>query len=1356
VADPARRATTDAGDVHRFAPFSPARPARDECIAELVFRRGEFEQARAEFEEAARRAAFRISVLEAFARQLANRGPTETQEEAERQSILANRAADAERIADQTARHADLDAAGRSRTAADVASAMCIFCGLFVPRAALEEHALTAHFADARANFYRQTRGERDRIESLERAAFARLALHGSLLAGRAGKEAEERLSRDRLAKRLAQATAAKRAATAATPAAKAAANATGQSPSSAASAGTAAPHETQERVAAPPAATETSADDIFPAEERRKRTRGREELPTEKLQQCRAQLSGELAASSSYVFAGPPADTTETAEHVWQEPPADEATAPQLSPQGFGEEFAIANGRGRCAMNAAALALHAAVGVQGLHAAKSADEAREFCEKWLDPLAAFTPGGPVNNALALTARLFEGARVPLEIRFCSGAAGGQPSARFCLQELPLGSGGVPQPPAADHAITAVFFHIPGVHFVTAAFVPRLSLWAAADDALLHLYSSFPSAAAPWQVAGVLWTKGPADGFAQVSLGNGLLMSSFAAAAPPDRLTHSRPARSRTMLCGACGAQKPVGEACPECARAGAESAAAAPEAAEERDPAAPGPDSGDDGPEGAERTGQRARPRSNARVEQSPRATQEEAHRRILVEARRPHSFLLAPLLAEAAGKRVKSAVRDILVHALGPQLWAETVAAIRPLVSDTVFVSRGGWDYPAAAAQEAVLDALFLADASLGIRFAQAVADMPPPTARRAENELFRGEQVACSGGCAVGRLPAGAAHRNGRHRADCAISRANAANAAFRRTAGRSAYGGAARADGRVRAAPCENFWADFPARDPQEEPQPPPAADADNQQQNEAEEAAYSQQHNEAEEAAGGEEEPALLEIMAGKKRVMQKPPRSTVGRVAAVLRQVLADAAAAPQGALQWTRLLLFAPLVLCLPPPGVKKEKWVIDRLALWRRRRFQELAASVPAAAPRQNEGRDGAPTEDCGHEASATIRWDTAVGADDLSPATLRQAIAETKAGRYSRAVGRLSAAAVAPETPETFAVMLAKNAPERAEIHDETGEPLGDDAPELTTSLVRKCLFSFPAGSAGGPSGLGVELLKMCVVAGGVGFLEALRAVVARIARGEVPAPVRPFVFGARLIALLKAPREDDTPAPQQDEQQQQTKPPDLRPIACGEVLRRLGAKALGKKARDDVEPWLFACGQVGAFTAGGLDAAVLSARLFSTKALVDPELVALCIDIENAFNSGNRRLMLAAVRLHCPKLWGYARAALLHSYLFFSGKVIASTAGAQQGDPLGPLLFAVLFCSLLLRCPLALALPLRISFLDDGLLGGPRPIVADAFAQLEPIFAEAGLKINVRKSRLILDDGSSARRDCDCLS
>jgi hypothetical protein len=58
-----------------------------------------------------------------------------------------------------------------------------------------------------------------------------------------------------------------------------------------------------------------------------------------------------------------------------------------------------------------------------------------------------------------------------------------------------------------------------------------------------------------------------------------------------------------------------------------------------------------------------------------------------------------LAPLLAEAAGKRVKSAVRDILVHALGPQLWAETVAAIRPLVSDTVFVSRGGWDYPGQA---------------------------------------------------------------------------------------------------------------------------------------------------------------------------------------------------------------------------------------------------------------------------------------------------------------------------------------------------------------------------------------------------------------------------------------------------------------------------------------------------------------------------------------------------------------------------------------------------------------------------------------------------------------------------------
>jgi hypothetical protein len=241
--------------------------------------------------------------------------------------------------------------------------------------------------------------------------------------------------------------------------------------------------------VVRPPDAANTGVDDCFPTEERRKRGRGSEELATDKLRErCAVQR-----AHTHYTFAKPSAETY-WEDPAWEEPAA---TFQQLAPQGFGEAFAIANGRDRCAMNAAALALHAAVGVQGLYGAKSPEEARDFCEQWLDPLAAFTAGGKGHNALALTARLFEGAAVPLQVRFWTGEVSGPPAARFCLQELPAGSGAVPAPLEADLCVSAVFFHIPAVHFVTVAFVPRLTLWAAADDGLLYLYTSFPSAAAP-------------------------------------------------------------------------------------------------------------------------------------------------------------------------------------------------------------------------------------------------------------------------------------------------------------------------------------------------------------------------------------------------------------------------------------------------------------------------------------------------------------------------------------------------------------------------------------------------------------------------------------------------------------------------------------------------------------------------------------------------------------------------------------------------------------------------------------------------------------------------------------------
>ncbi|XP_055341049.1 uncharacterized protein LOC129590060 [Paramacrobiotus metropolitanus] len=281
-------------------------------------------------------------------------------------------------------------------------------------------------------------------------------------------------------------------------------------------------------------------------------------------------------------------------------------------------------------------------------------------------------------------------------------------------------------------------------------------------------------------------------------------------------------------------------------------------------------------------------------------------------------------------------------------------------------------------------------------------------------------------------------------------------------------------------------------------------------------------------------------------------------------------------------------------------------------------------------------------------------------------------------------------------------------------------------------VTTAEVISAVFSFPSGSAGGLDGLRPQHIKdmlSCKDAVESPLRIALCKLVNFIVAGKLPEELRPALFGANLTALSK-------------------KDGGVRPIAVGNVLRRLAAKIVakrcGKKAME-----LFTPVQVGCGTRGGAEGAVHAVRSFISEGIVGLRVL-FKIDFRNAFNTVRRDVMLQSVLEHFPEYYPFVLSAYgASSVLSCSGsdENVASATGIQQGDPLGPLLFCLvplLFC-------ISLSSKLRVFFLDDGALGGTVEEVADDLTAIIAASSAAGLQLNPAKCEMLLIGGSAAERE-----
>ena len=108
------------------------------------------------------------------------------------------------------------------------------------------------------------------------------------------------------------------------------------------------------------------------------------------------------------------------------------------------------------------------------------------------------------------------------------------------------------------------------------------------------------------------------------------------------------------------------------------------------------------------------------------------------------------------------------------------------------------------------------------------------------------------------------------------------------------------------------------------------------------------------------------------------------------------------------------------------------------------------------------------------------------------------------------------------------------------------------------------------------------------------------------------------------------------------------------------------------------------------------------------------------------------------MLLSVHQRIPELYAFCRSAYSQpSCLFFGPYIVSSEEGAQQGDPIGPLLF----CNTIHPLLSSLKSNLSLGYLDDVTLGGTVKTVASDVAEIIRAGAEIGLSLNVSKSELI---------------
>ncbi|CAI5982707.1 unnamed protein product [Closterium sp. NIES-65] len=258
-----------------------------------------------------------------------------------------------------------------------------------------------------------------------------------------------------------------------------------------------------------------------------------------------------------------------------------------------------------------------------------------------------------------------------------------------------------------------------------------------------------------------------------------------------------------------------------------------------------------------------------------------------------------------------------------------------------------------------------------------------------------------------------------------------------------------------------------------------------------------------------------------------------------------------------------------------------------------------------------------------------------------------------------------------------------------------------------PSLTTDILARAIHTAARASAAGPSGWVTEHLRDTFLTEPT-CLSHLLEVFNQWVAGQVPERARPWLAASNLVGLSK-PNGD------------------VRPVAIGEVLPRILARALCISLRPAMVSYFLQCNQLGAGTKVGAE---ILTHSFRSALATHPDWCALQIDVANAFNSFHR---------HRP---------VPPSGPFRTEPRVST--GIEARGPARPFLFAFTQQQVMEPVTREFKDLLFLSYADDTYILGPAARILEAFGVLRERLEWVGLEVQAHKCRFWEREGKEVER------